>query len=196
MSEIAQATKVYGARCGRTRCEGFTYIGLLFLVAMMGLALTVVSDVWVTAQRRDNEEQLLFVGNQFRRAIARYFATNGSYPHQLEDLLKDPKFPGVRRFLRRMYRDPITGSEEWGLVKMPGDLISGVYSLSELEPLKKAEFSLADQGFEGKMKYSEWLFIPKAGPGSGPAAGATTPTVGSGAPPPAGTGATQPRVRR
>jgi type II secretory pathway pseudopilin PulG len=158
-------------KCRRHACGGFTYLGLLMLIAMMGLALTVVSDVWQTAQQRDKEEQLLFAGDQIRRAIGRYFASNGSYPLQLEDLLKDPRFPGVRRFLRRLYRDPITGSAEWGLVKLQGDAISGVYSLSEQEPLKKAEFSMADQSFEGKMKYSEWVFFPRIGL----RAGAVTP---------------------
>jgi type II secretory pathway pseudopilin PulG len=146
------------------------------LIAAMGLALTVVSEVWQVAQQRDKEEQLLFAGDQMRRAIGRYFASNGSYPLQLEDLLKDPRFPGVRRFLRRVYRDPITGSAEWGLVKLQGDAISGVFSLSEQEPLKKAGFSLADQSFEGKMKYSEWLFVPRIGLGAG-AVGPGIPAV-------------------
>jgi type II secretory pathway pseudopilin PulG len=166
-----QTTGINGVKCRRHPCGGFTYLGLLMLIAMMGLALTVVSDVWQTAQQRDKEEQLLFAGDQIRRAIGRYIASNGSYPLQLEDLLKDPRFPGVRRFLRRLYRDPITGSAEWGLVKLQGDAIGGVYSLSEQEPLKKAEFSLADQSFEGKMKYSEWVFFPRIGL----RAGAVTP---------------------
>jgi type II secretory pathway pseudopilin PulG len=155
---------------------------LLFLVATMGLALTVVSELWHTVQQRDKEEQLLFAGDQIRRAIGRYYASNGAYPHQLEDLLKDPGFPGVRRFLRRIYPDPITGSAEWGLVKLPGDAISGVYSLSEQEPLKQAGFSLADQDFEGKMKYSEWVFFPRIGLRNRPAAGAAAPGTPAAAP--------------
>ncbi len=146
---------------------GFTYIGLLFLVAMMGLVLTQAAAMWQTLQQRDKEEELLFVGDQFRRAIARYYAAGGGYPRQLEDLVQDPRFPGVRRFLRKVYRDPITGGTEWGLVKAPGDLITGVYSLSEAQPIKQAEFSKADLAFEGKTKYSEWVFLPKFGAASG-----------------------------
>ena len=159
------------------RVAGFTYIGLLFLVAMMGLALTQAAAMWQTVQQREKEKELLFVGDQFRRAFARYYAAGGGYPRQLDDLVKDPRFPGMRRFLRKIYRDPITGSSEWGLVKQPGGLIGGVYSLSEAEPIKKAEFGLADQSFEGKMKYSEWVFMPKYGPATGanPNAPATSP---------------------
>ncbi len=141
---------------------GFTYIGLLVLVAVMGMSLTVVAEIWRTAQQRDQEEELLFIGNQFRHAIAMYAANSASYPRNLEDLVKDPTFPGVRRYLRKIYRDPITGKSEWGLVKSTGEAIIGVYSLSEREPFKKGGFSLADQAFEGKTKYSDWVFAPKA----------------------------------
>ena len=146
-------------------CAGFTYLGVLFLVAMMGIALSVVGEMWHTVQKREKEVELLFVGAEFRRAIARYNASAPGYPRRLEDLLKDPRFPDVRRYLRKMYRDPVTGRAEWGLLKLAGDTIIGVYSLSDEEPLKKKGFSAADSGFEGKAKYSEWVFFPRAGQG-------------------------------
>jgi type II secretory pathway pseudopilin PulG len=159
-----------GADCGPE--AGFTYIGLLVLIAMMGVALVLVSELWQTAQQREKEQELLFIGNQFRRAIAMYSADGGGYPHKLEDMLKDPRFPGVRRTLRKIYRDPITGGVEWGLVKLDGNSIAGVYSLSNAEPLKQSGFNLADQSFEAKKKYSEWVFGPSATQGS---AGARVP---------------------
>jgi len=130
----------------------------------MGIWLTVVSQVWQTTQQREKEDELLFVGDQMRRALTAYAATAGGgqrYPQRLEDLLKDPRFPAPRRYLRKIYVDPITGRAEWGLLKGPGDVIMGVYSLSEEEPLKKSEFRLADRAFEGKTKYSEWVFVPR-----------------------------------
>jgi type II secretory pathway pseudopilin PulG len=161
---------------------------LLILIAVMGLTMTVVADVWQTTQQRDKEEELLFVGNEIRRAIGAYFANASSYPHRLEDLLKDPGFPGVRRYLRKIYRDPITGRAEWGLLKADGNSITGVYSLSDAEPLKQGGFSLADQGFERKKKYSEWVFLSKGAQGSA----GTTPSDAGQQPP----GTSGPRVRR
>jgi type II secretory pathway pseudopilin PulG len=183
-------------QCRRGRCAGFTYIGLLILVAVMSLSMTVVAEVWQSTQQRDKEEELLFVGNQIRRAIGMYAANAASYPHSLEDLLKDPGFPGVRRYLRKIYRDPMTGRAEWGLVKADGNSITGVYSLSDAEPFKQSGFSLADQDFEGKKKYSEWVFFPNAAQGS-PAAIAPAAALESGAftaPPaaPGSAGATTP----
>ena len=146
----------------RRHSAGFTYLGLLLLIAMMGIALTVVVQVWQTVQKRDKEDELLFVGDQMRRALGLYAASSPGgqrYPNSLEDLLKDPRYPSVRRYLRKIYLDPITGRAEWGLVKA-GDAITGVYSLSEEEPLKKTEFKLVDRAFDGKTKYSEWVFVP------------------------------------
>ena len=170
-----------GLSAPRGGCAGFTYIGLLLLVAMMGVALTVVAEDWQTVQKRDKEEELLFVGNQFRRAIAMYAASGSSYPRSLDDLLKDPRFPGARRFLRKIFRDPITGRTEWGLLKPDGNGIVGVYSLSDAEPMKQSGFNLVDRGFEGKKKYSEWVFSPVVGqaPSAGPSrAGSVTPQPG------------------
>ena len=185
---VALARRCRGAAhggAGGKRAAGFTYIGLLILVAMMGIALTLASELWQTAQKREKEQELLFVGNQFRRALALYTANGGGSPKKLEDLLKDPRVPGVRRFLRKIYRDPITGSTEWGLVRAPGDVITGVYSLSNEEPLKQSEFSLADQAFKSKKKYSEWVFLPQPGQGT-PGASQSDATPNT----------SQPRVRR
>ncbi|MBI2960738.1 MAG: type II secretion system protein [Betaproteobacteria bacterium] len=127
----------------------------------MGIALTVVTEVWQTVQKRDREEELLFAGDQIRRALAMHFADTSTYPHRLEDLLRDPAFPGVRRYLRKIYRDPMTGRAEWGLVKSVGDTIIGVHSLSDAQPFKKSGFSLDDRDFGRKKKYSDWVFVAK-----------------------------------
>ena len=140
---------------------GFTYIGLLLGIAIMGFFMAAVSEVWHTAVKREREAELLFAGDQIRRAITRYVASapgGERYPRRLEDLLRDPRYPLPRRYLRQLYRDPMTPSGEWGLVQS-GEFISGVHSLSENEPLKSAGFSFADRSFEDKQKYSEWIFV-------------------------------------
>jgi type II secretory pathway pseudopilin PulG len=146
---------------GRER--GFTYLWILFAVAILGASLGAAAESWTTAQRREKERQLLFVGNQYQQAIGRYFeATPGPakrFPPSLEALLKDPRFPGTQRYLRKLYPDPVTGSDEWGLVEAPGGGILGVYSLSEARPLKVAHFSGDAKDFEGREKYSEWVFV-------------------------------------
>lgn len=160
-----------GWRPGRKdRAGGFTYLGLLGVIAIMGVLLVTAGEVWHTAQRREKEQELLFVGHQFRRAIEQYYKNapdpGRRYPMSLEELLKDPRSPATKRYLRRIYVDPVSGASEWGLAKGPGGEIQGVYSLSEEEPMKKSNFSVADKSFEGKTKYAEWVFIhiPKQTP--------------------------------
>lgn len=149
---------------------GFTYFGLLAIIAVMGVALAAAGEVWHTALKREKEQELLFIGNQFRLAIAGYYERTPDqaqrYPATIEDLLKDPRYPSAQRYLRRIYRDPITGSENWGLIKGPDGEIYGVYSLSEEEPLKKSNFSLADKNFAGKTRYADWVFMHAPGQNS------------------------------
>lgn len=143
--------------------EGFTYIGLLIFVAILSVSLLGVAESWQLSVRREKEKELLFIGEQFRRALDRYsnHALPGTsrYPRTLEDLLKDPRYPQTRRYLRRIYVDPMTGNSEWGLFRGPGGDIWGVYSLSETEPLKQHHFSKDNAAFEDKKKYSDWKFM-------------------------------------
>jgi type II secretory pathway pseudopilin PulG len=149
---------------GRARpCAGFTYIGLLLAVALLGTLTVMAASHWHVQSQRDKEQELLFVGNELRQAIASYAAAAKDkarpFPLSLEDLLRDDRSVELRRHLRRIYADPITGRAEWGLVRLANGQIIGVHSLAEGLPVKQAGFRPRDQGFAGKSKYSEWLFL-------------------------------------
>lgn len=142
------------------RAAGYTYLTVLFVVAIMGVALALTGEVWRTAAVREKEAELLFVGNQYRNAIARYYLSGPrQYPRTLADLLKDPRKPSTERHLRRLYADPITGENEWGLIKAPDGGIMGVHSLSQKTPLKSANFRLRDKEFENATRYADWKFV-------------------------------------
>jgi type II secretory pathway pseudopilin PulG len=114
------------------RSRGFTYLTILFVVAIMGGGLALVGGLWHTASLRDREAELLYAGDQYRKAIERYYLSGpGQYPRSLEDLLKDPRKPATERHLRKLYPDPITGKPEWGMVKAPDGGIMGVRTTSE-----------------------------------------------------------------
>ena len=142
------------------RERGFTYLTVLFALAIMTAGLGVVGELWHTSELREKEAQLLYVGNEYRRAIERYYLAGPQhYPRSLAELIKDPRQPGTVRHLRTLYRDPISGAAEWGLVKAPDGGIAGVYSLSVARPLKSAGFRARDKAFEGAGRYSDWKFI-------------------------------------
>lgn len=143
--------------------DGFTYIGVLIMIAIIGIFLATAGIVWHVAAQREKEQQLLFAGGQIRAAIGRFYNAKAGpanqFPQTLADLLRDPRAPGVERYLRKLYADPISGTTQWGLVKDTDDRIMGVYSLSEEHPIKLAGFSADNKGFEDKEKYSQWVFV-------------------------------------
>jgi type II secretory pathway pseudopilin PulG len=138
---------------------GFAYIGLLFAVAILGITLSAVGVVWSTQIRREKEEQLMFVGDQFRIAIGRYLASGGGYPESLNDLVEDKRTPVARHYLRRIYPDPMTNGVDWDLIKAPEGGIIGVASTSKDKPLKVANFPIEDPGFDKAESYNNWQFI-------------------------------------
>ena len=141
------------------RQAGFTYIGLLFAIAVIGITLATVGVVWSTEIRRDKEAELLWVGNQYRAAIGQYFATGGQYPQALEDLLEDKRFPQARRYLRKLFPDPMTGQADWQLIAAPSAGIMGVASSSQGKPIKVSGFGIRDTGFQDAECYCDWKFI-------------------------------------
>ena len=152
------------------RSAGFTYIGLLVAIVLFGLGSVGAARVLASAERQEREHELLFVGAQFRSAIASYYAAvpgAGRYPPTMADLLQDPRFPGLRRHLRRIFVDLITGTAEWGLVQAPQGGIMGVYSLSTREPSKRANFEGPNANFNAMAQrvtpesysYRDWQFV-------------------------------------
>ena len=141
--------------------RGAVLIGLLMLVALTGLAFSQFSQSWADQRRRDKEDELLFVGRQFRQALQSYY--DGSpgpgkhFPATLEELVSDPRFPRPVRHLRRMYADPIDPGSAWGLIRI-GPQIIGVYSQAAGEPVKRADFDADFAAFNGAASYDQWKF--------------------------------------
>jgi type II secretory pathway pseudopilin PulG len=146
----------------RSAQQGFTYVVLLIAVAIIGVGLAAKGVEWDRSAQRAREAELLFIGNEFRRAIALYYYRSPGpvqeYPQSLEDLAEDRRYPGTQRYLRRIYRDPMTGKADWGLVTMGGRVV-GVHSLSTGQPIKSGNFSEANREFAEKNSYREWQFI-------------------------------------
>lgn len=143
--------------------EGFTYVAVLVAVTIVGVILATTGEVWSQSRQREKEQELLFVGDQFRQAIALYYQrTPGAgkrYPERLEDLLEDKRYLTNQRYLRKIFRDPMTGKPDWGLVLAPEGGIMGVHSLAGARPIKQGNFRERDQTFAGANIYSEWRFV-------------------------------------
>ena len=149
--------------------RGYTYFGVLFAVLLVSLALTGAAAVSEVRQQRLKEQQLLYVGQQYMAAIGSYYnaAPGGAkqYPQKLADLLRDPRYPTVKRHLRKPWPDPMTASGKWGLVRTREGLIAGVYSRAQGVPLKRSGFGSPEleRDFADRKSYAQWKFIYRGG---------------------------------
>jgi type II secretory pathway pseudopilin PulG len=146
----------------RASVAGFTYIGLLVSIVIVGAALAAVGQVWSTQAQREREVELLYRGDVIRAAIANYVygrGGSGLYPRALEDLVQDQRGTQVTRYLRRVYEDPMTGMADWTLIRGLDGGIMGVASSSKGAPLKRQGFNTADESFKDATCYCDWQFV-------------------------------------
>lgn len=169
-----------------SKLRGYALIAALIMVITASLATTVAVNVAQVDAQRERELQLLFVGNQFREALASYYAAAAGgvaqFPETLEQLLIDKRWPEPRHHLRRLWSDPITHRTDWALIRSQGRII-GVHSRSKGTPLKRANFGPDDE-FTKAESYQDWVFMARES-----AAGATTPATSPAATTPSAPGA-------
>ena len=145
---------------------GYAYLALLILIAIIGVVAAAAVQLGGVYQRRMAEEELLFVGGEYQRALLSYAAATPvgqpRQPRTLDDLVRDPRYPNPMRHLRKLYADPVTGKSNWVLVKSPdGQTIVGIHSASVAKPIKIAQFPSDFKGFEDKRHYADWIFVAR-----------------------------------
>jgi type II secretory pathway pseudopilin PulG len=88
-----------------TSQDGYAMAALLVAMSVMAVFMTVAMPVWNTQAQREKEAELVFRGEQYARAVMLYqrkFAN--ALPPSVDVLLND-------RYLRKKYKDPVTGGE-------------------------------------------------------------------------------------
>jgi len=143
--------------------RGFTYLGILFAVAFIGMGLAAAGTVWSVSAQRDKERQLLFAGNSIRNAIASYYTHGPSglrqYPRTLQDLLADTRGGVLKRHLRKIYDDPMSNSRNWNPIMLAEGVLIGVSSPATGRPIKRANFSEENFGLTEAECYCDWRFV-------------------------------------
>ena len=146
------------------RQRGFTYIGLLIVVAIVAAGATASLGAGAALQQREVEAELFAIGLEFRNALQGYADATPvgqpTAPKELDELLRDPRAPGVRRHLRRLYPDPLTGKAEWGIVREADGRIAGIHSLSQTATIRQAGFPPGLEHFAKATRHDEWVFAP------------------------------------
>ena len=134
------------------RPGGFTYLGVLLAIALLGVSLSITAEVWTTTAHRQKLVEVEFVGQQYVLAIASYYDSSWGgpkvLPKDISDLLEDRRGPVIRRHLRRIYLNPFTGSQAWRPINASQGGIEGV------------EIAIPSRG--GEQEVRRFLFRPSA----------------------------------
>src|SRR5215471_14530483 len=101
------SARKFRRRSAAHREQGYILLTLMFLATLVILSLVAITPQLTQQLKRDQEEELIHRGVQYSRAIQRFYKKTGRYPTRLEDL---DNFNNIR-FLRKHYKDPITGED-------------------------------------------------------------------------------------
>lgn len=128
----------------------------------------MVARHWADQSSREKERLLLRIGDDYARALAEYRAASpGSdkrFPQSLDQLVYDTRFVGTRRYLRKIYVDPVTGEADWVLLRdARGDII-GLHSKSEKPPWSRVAMKLEFSDLAAAQRYADWIFTPRLPP--------------------------------
>jgi type II secretory pathway pseudopilin PulG len=156
--------------------KGFTLAGVLVGLALLLILMTAAATHWSFIKKRAKEEELIFRGEQYARAIRLYYQKFKSYPGELKELLNE-------KCIRKLYKDPMTEDGEWYLIRgvkpMTGEtqVKSSVIGESEekkkgFHPEESSSFTASGivgvrskseeksiKEYKGERFYNKWIFI-------------------------------------
>jgi type II secretory pathway pseudopilin PulG len=179
-----------------SREGGYAMVALMVSLNVMAVMLTVAMPVWRQMVQREREIELVFRGEQYRRAIQLYERRNGpgALPADLDVLVEG-------RFLRKPFVDPVTGDDfvlirqgqqaGGGTAPVSGAALGGIAGVVSSSRARSIRI------YQGQTSYDQWLFVHTGGEagqtpggrgGSGQAVGRGDGRGGRGGPPVTGRG--------
>jgi type II secretory pathway pseudopilin PulG len=108
MTSALGGTKRWQDRARKRRSQqGYVLLSLLLFMALLAIAAATAAPNIAFAIKRDREEELVHRGVEYTRAIQRFAKANARYPLRLEEL----QSTGGTKYIRKLYKDPITGGD-------------------------------------------------------------------------------------
>ncbi len=120
--------------------SGFAMLLLFAMAAAVAIMLYRELPRLVFESQRIREQDLIMRGEQYRRAIQLYVRQFKKYPASLDDLERTSNI----RFLRRRYKDPLTGKDEWRLIHIDN---AGVFTDSLIHKPEQQEEKKSENTF-------------------------------------------------
>src|SRR5207247_2109666 len=105
----------------RRRDAGFSLAALIFFATAASILAAAAVPAYQMQAKREREKELIFRGEEYTRAIQKYQRKFGVNPGSIDQLVQTNGL----RFLRRAYKDPITG-KDFRLIRInPDGSLSG-----------------------------------------------------------------------
>jgi hypothetical protein len=144
--------------------SGYALLFVIFLVASIMLLAAAANPNVLTEGRRQKEEEMVWRGNQYVRAVSLFYRKNGRYPQNLEELAK-PNAANVH-FLRKAYAEPMnTADGSWRLIYVsPNGQLTGSVHYRTLQEMALA-IAMAGQLGGGASGVAAQLFGQPTGTG-------------------------------
>jgi type II secretory pathway pseudopilin PulG len=95
----------------RSGARGFTLVAIAIGIAVMTILIAAVAPSLATIMRREREEELIFRGRQYARAIPIFQKRFGRYPNSLKELYENRP-----RAIRKLWKDPMCRCDDWHLL--------------------------------------------------------------------------------
>jgi hypothetical protein len=89
--------------------KGYMLLYVMALVSLLLIGLSLEAPRIAQQIKREREQELIHRGNEYKRAIGKYFRKFGQYPTSLDQLDTGSNV----RYLRKRYKDPFTGKDDW-----------------------------------------------------------------------------------
>jgi type II secretory pathway pseudopilin PulG len=90
---------------------GFTMVAVVIFIAILTIVIAAVGPSIGMIMRREREEELLFRGKQYARAIAIFQRRYGRYPTSLKEMWENNP-----RTIRKLRKDPMCNCDDWKLL--------------------------------------------------------------------------------
>ena len=139
------------------RHSGYVLLTVVFLCALMLIAVATATPPILNQGRREKEAELVWRGEQYARSVRLYYRKNGRFPQNVEDLVEPQN--GLR-YLRQAYKEPMNREDgSWRFIYMGpnGQLVGSL----------KRQNLLLPQGFGGAPSPPGMAGNPPAGPPGG-----------------------------
>src|SRR6516225_7563084 len=95
---------------------GFSLPALIFFLTAASIFIAAAVPIYQMQAKRELEEELIFRGGEYARAIQKYQRKFGAYPTSIDQLVSTNGL----RFLRKAYKDPVTG-KDFRLIRLNPD---------------------------------------------------------------------------